>query len=111
MESDIVRLVVTGCHGFLPSSMGRTRTKPNKIRPSKVVSPPPSVSKCPKIPALLQKAQSLIVECDYPLAERFIRRILENEPNHAEAREMLGVVLLETGELDGARMVSVLFEM
>jgi tetratricopeptide (TPR) repeat protein len=92
--------------------MGRTRTKSNKIRPSKVISPPPSVSKCsPKIHALLEKAQSLIVECDYPLAERFIQRILENEPDHAEAREMLGIVLLETGELDGARMVSVLFEM
>jgi hypothetical protein len=36
----------------------------------------------------------------------FVKRILDREPAHAEAREMMGVVLLETGEIDEARSVS-----
>lgn len=59
----------------------------------------------PPVSSLLEKAQSLIVQCDYPLAERFIKRILEREPLNIEAREMLAAVLLETGELDAAKQV------
>jgi len=33
----------------------------------------------------------------------FVKRILDREPAHVEAREMMGVVLLETGEIDEAR--------
>ena len=60
----------------------------------------------PPIASLVEKAQSLIVQCDYELAKRFVHRVLEREPNHAEAKDMLGVVQLETGELDEARIVS-----
>jgi len=42
----------------------------------------------------------LIVQCDYDLAKRFVQRVLEREPNHAQAKEMLGVIQLETGDLD-----------
>ncbi|KAJ7903503.1 hypothetical protein B0H14DRAFT_3851303 [Mycena olivaceomarginata] len=57
----------------------------------------------PSITALLQKAQSLIVQCDYELAQRFITRVLEQQPSHAEAKEMLGVAQLELGEIEAAR--------
>ncbi|KNZ81849.1 UPF0661 TPR repeat-containing protein C16D10.01c [Termitomyces sp. J132] len=84
--------------------MGRTRTK--KKAASKATDPP-ILHTCsqngPSVSALLEKAQSLIVQCDYDLALRFIRRILEQEPSNAEAKEMLGVSLLETGEIDQAR--------
>ncbi|KIL67584.1 hypothetical protein M378DRAFT_22754 [Amanita muscaria Koide BX008] len=57
----------------------------------------------PSIPALLEKAQSLLVQCDYDLALRFARRILEIQPSHAEATEIAGISLLETGDTDGAK--------
>ncbi|KAK2460336.1 hypothetical protein APHAL10511_007725 [Amanita phalloides] len=70
--------------------MGRTRTK-------KTPASTPSVT------ALLEKARSLIVQCDYDLALRFAKRILQSEPTHVEAREILGVSLLETGDVEGAK--------
>lgn len=45
------------------------------------------------------------MQCDYDLARRFIRRILEQQPTNAEAKEMLGVALLETGEIEAAKEV------
>lgn len=85
--------------------MGRTR--PNKTRRS---APAPTESPSehrepPSLPALLEKAQSLIVQCDYNLADLFIKRILEQDAKNAEAKEMLGVVQLETGELESAKEV------
>ncbi|GLB40381.1 putative tetratricopeptide repeat [Lyophyllum shimeji] len=82
--------------------MGRTR--PKKKAASKATDPPVQhAASTPSVAALLEKAQSLIVQCDYDLAQRFIRRILEQQPSNAEAKEMLGVVLLETGEIDAAK--------
>ncbi|KAG6862547.1 hypothetical protein C0995_000095 [Termitomyces sp. Mi166 len=84
--------------------MGRTR--PKKKAASKATNPPAlhtSPQNGPSVAALLEKAQSLIVQCDYDLALRFIRRILEQESSNAKAKEMLGVALLETGETDQAR--------
>lgn len=86
--------------------MGRTRTA--KKQHTKATDPPAQHSKPPSIPALLEKAQELIVQCDYELALRFVRRILELQPENVEAREMLGVSLLETGEIDAAKEASVL---
>ena len=88
--------------------MGRTRTTNTHTRRLKAatsqafstVTAPPSVS------ALLAKAQSLVEQCDYQLAARFLQRILETDPTHVEARELLGVVQLELGDLDAARLVS-----
>ncbi|KAL6307451.1 TPR-like protein [Sparassis latifolia] len=83
--------------------MGRTRTKSRKaalVAKKYVAEEPKAV---PSIPALLEKAQSLVVQCDYELAKRFAQRVLEREPNHTQAKEILGVVYLETGELDAAK--------
>lgn len=86
--------------------MGRTRTKTKKTVPI-VSSASDSASKsAPAISALLEKAQELIVQCDYNLAQMFVKRILDREPAHVEARETMGVILLETGEVDDARSVS-----
>lgn len=85
------------------------RTKPKKKQHTKATDPPAQHSKSPSVPALLEKAQELIVQCDYEFALRFVRRILEQQPENVEAREMLGVSLLETGEIDGAKQVSVFF--
>jgi Flp pilus assembly protein TadD len=82
--------------------MGRTRTKTKKTQPARTEHTAAHSSQ-PSVSSLLEKAQALIVQCDYPLAERFIKRILEREPKNAEAKEMLAVVLLETGELDAAK--------
>ncbi|KIM84821.1 hypothetical protein PILCRDRAFT_817621 [Piloderma croceum F 1598] len=83
--------------------MGRTRTKTKKSVPV-VSSASESPSKsAPSIPSLLEKAQELIIQCDYDLARMFVKRILDREPAHVEAREMMGIVLLETGQIDDAR--------
>lgn len=88
--------------------MGRTRTKTKKTAPV-VSNASDSASKdAPTIPALLEKAQELVVQCEYNLAHMFVKRILHREPAHKEAREMMGVILLEMGEVDDARSVSYL---
>ncbi|KAJ6513229.1 hypothetical protein C8R45DRAFT_812991 [Mycena sanguinolenta] len=82
--------------------MGRLRTK--KKTAAKTVEPLSApVSSAPTIPALLEKAQTLIVQCDYELAQRFVTRILEQQPSNAVAKEMLGVAQLELGEIEAAR--------
>jgi Flp pilus assembly protein TadD len=86
--------------------MGRTRTK--KKAHTKASDPPvqySTPSKVPSIQPLLEKSQSLIVQCDYELALRFIHRILEQDAKNAAAKEMLGVALLETGEIEKAKLV------
>ncbi|TBU48851.1 TPR-like protein [Dichomitus squalens] len=83
--------------------MGRTRPKTRKIKPvitentSEGPAPPPSIS------SLLEKAQSLIVQCEYELAGRFAQRVLQREPGNVEAKEMLGVTQLERGEILAAK--------
>lgn len=88
--------------------MGRTRTKTRKTKPPTVEVQEKTTTTSqsePSISSLLEKAQELIVQCDYELAGRFVQRVLERSPEHAEALEMMGVVQLETGELDAARKV------
>ena len=91
-------------------SMGRTRTKSKHQRciPTKTSatqSSSASSATTPSIPALLSKAQSIIEQCDYDLANQFIQRILQISPDNFEAREMLGVVQLEMGLVQEARKV------
>ena len=81
------------------------RTKPKKKVHSKAKDLHSESKKAPSTTSLLEKAQSLIEQCDYDLALRFISRILEQDPKNAEAKEMLGVALLETGEIEGAKQV------
>ena len=87
--------------------MGRTRPKTRKARP-----PAPELTDSqrenksePTIEALLEKAQELIVQCDYDLAGRFVERVLKRAPDNVEGKEILGVVQLETGLLDAAKKV------
>ncbi|KAF8905096.1 hypothetical protein CPB84DRAFT_1814317 [Gymnopilus junonius] len=83
--------------------MGRTRTQKKATKePYAQIA---GASSAPSTASLLEKAQSLIVQCDYELALRFIRRILEQDPRNAEAKEMLGVALLEIGEIEAAKEV------
>ncbi|KZT00802.1 TPR-like protein [Laetiporus sulphureus 93-53] len=85
--------------------MGRARAKTRKaVSASTKSAAGEAKATPPSIASLVEKAQSLIVQCDYELAKRFVHRVLEREPNHAEAKDMLGVVQLETGELDEARI-------
>ena len=86
--------------------MGRTRPKTRKARP-----PAPELDSRrenksePPIEALLEKAQELIVQCDYDLAGKFVERVLKRAPDNFEGKEILGVVQLETGLLDAAKQV------
>ncbi|KAH9850375.1 hypothetical protein C2E23DRAFT_836255 [Lenzites betulinus] len=82
--------------------MGRTRAKARKIK-QLVTEHTAEASVPPPISQLLEKAQELIVRCDYELAGRFAKRVLEREPANVEAKEMLGVTQLETGELEAAK--------
>ena len=88
-------------------SMGRTRPKTRKARP-----PAPELAETlrenksePTVEALLEKAQELIVQCDYDLAGKFVERVLRRAPDNVEGKEILGVVQLETGLLDAAKQV------
>lgn len=92
----------------LQQKMGRTKNKKKAV--SKATEPPiqhatSMTLNLPSIPSLVEKAQSLIEQCDYDLAQRFIQRILEQQPANVEAKEMLGVVLLEIGEIRRAKEV------
>ncbi|KAF5341914.1 hypothetical protein D9611_001897 [Ephemerocybe angulata] len=81
------------------------RTKPKKKVLSKVQLEKSTPKEEPTPAALLEKAQELIVQCDYELASRFVRRILEKDPSNVEAKETLGVCLLETGDVEEAKKV------
>jgi tetratricopeptide (TPR) repeat protein len=83
--------------------MGRIRAKSKKA--ALAADAPAAPKSAPTIPALLEKAQGLIVQCNYELAQQFAQRVLEREPRHADAREMVGVCQLETGALDEAKQV------
>jgi len=85
--------------------MGRTRPRRGKAVPAITESPAEKAATSPSVSSLLEKAQTLIVQCDYDLAKRFVERVLERAPGHAEARELLGVIQLETGGLEAAKKV------
>jgi hypothetical protein len=87
--------------------MGRTRPKPRKARPPATELTETQCEKKsePAVEALLEKAQALIVQCDYDLAGKFVERVLQRAPDNVEGKEILGVVQLETGALDAAKQV------
>jgi hypothetical protein len=88
-------------------SMGRTRPKTRKARPpaSELTETLRENKSEPTVEALLEKAQELIVQCDYDLAGKFVERVLKRAPDNVEGKEILGVVQLETGLLDAAKQV------
>jgi hypothetical protein len=102
------RPFVGDCRNLLSSKlMGRTRPKTRKARP-----PAPELTESqrenksePAIEALLEKAQELIVQCDYDLAGKFVERVLKRAPDNVVGKEILGVAQLETGLLDAAKQV------
>jgi hypothetical protein len=85
-------------------TMGRTR-RPNKttLATNKIV--PATHNPMPNVPTLLQKAQTLISQCDYPLALRFIQRVLEIDQSNLEAQELKGIAEIESGDVDCAKLV------
>lgn len=85
--------------------MGRTQTK-KKIR-TKTAESGSSQKDTPSVSSLLERAQGLIVQCDYELAEKFTRRALAQEPANVQAIEMQGLIQLETGDLDSAKSVCI----
>ena len=86
--------------------MGRTRPKTRKARPPAELAETPRENKSEStVEALLEKAQELIVQCDYDLAGKFVERVLKRAPDNVEGKEILGVVQLETGLLDAAKQV------
>lgn len=54
---------------------------------------------------LLSKAEELIDEFKYDLAEKFCKRAIDIEPDNIQAMEMYGFLLLQMGDIDQARPV------
>ncbi|KAG8839221.1 hypothetical protein FRC18_000077 [Serendipita sp. 400] len=86
--------------------MGRTKanTKRAEHRRLEAVTQNKAVPG-PSNAALYEKAQSLVEQCDYELAAKFLKRILEKDQTHVDAKELFGVVLLELGDLETAEQV------
>jgi len=88
--------------------MGRTKTRTKRLERKQNITLDNHVSGInpgPSTSALYEKAQALVEQCDYELAAKFLRRILDTDGVHMEARELLGVVLLELGDLSAAEKV------
>lgn len=89
--------------------MGRTKTRTKKVERTHnvpVESATSSAKSGPSVDALYEKAQTLVEQCDYELAAKFLKRILDTKSTHLQAQELLGVVLLELGDLSRAEKVS-----
>lgn len=89
--------------------MGRTKAK-KLLRSSTTtqrtieVSPTPTKA-APSPSSLFDKTLQLVSQCNYDLALKFLRRILEQDANFTNARELLGEVQLELGDIDAAKQV------
>jgi len=102
--------------------MGRIKTKSRSTRLTHSTAPeaPPHATlpispkgkksktkakPAPTVEALLAKAQELVVQCEYDLARQFVDRVLdrEGEGENAGARELKGVVEMESGDPDKAK--------
>ncbi|KIJ54713.1 hypothetical protein M422DRAFT_240793 [Sphaerobolus stellatus SS14] len=86
--------------------MGRTKTKKLLQKSTTATKAEASTSPAkasPSIQSIYEKAQELVVQCNYDLAHKFLLRVLEQDANHTAARELLGEVQLEMGELDAAK--------
>ncbi|GJJ08209.1 hypothetical protein Clacol_002417 [Clathrus columnatus] len=94
--------------------MGRTKTK--KIPRSstaaqrKAEGSTTPAKESPSIPSLFTKAQQLVTQCNYDLALKFLERILQQDAHFTNARELLGEVQLEIGEIETAKQVDSTFE-
>jgi hypothetical protein len=86
--------------------MGRTKPAKKRSEKSKPIINGSSKTPTPSESALFEKAQSLVDQCDYELAGKFLKRIIEQNSSHYPARELLGVVSLELGDIETAQDVS-----
>ncbi|TDL16567.1 hypothetical protein BD410DRAFT_795218 [Rickenella mellea] len=84
--------------------MGRTRVKTKKARPVQTDATQAQAKEPPSIPSLLEKARSLVTQCDYDMAQKFVQRILERSSGHVEGKELLGVIQLEKGDINDAKL-------
>ncbi|KAG6373495.1 TPR-like protein [Boletus reticuloceps] len=89
--------------------MVRTRTRQKTSAHTTSASASTTTPSTPSISSLLSKAQDLIIQCDYSLARKFSERVLAREDatstEKSQAREMLAVTLLETGDVDSAKEI------
>lgn len=87
--------------------MGRTKLKKvlQKTTAAHRTETAIPVKALPLTSSIYEKAQGLVVQCNYDLAQKFLLRVLEQEPGHTGARELLGEVLLEVGDIDAAKQV------
>jgi len=94
--------------------MGRTKTKKLQQKAT-AVARAEAVSEAststPTTESIYEKAQQLVVQCNYDLAHKFLLRVLEKVPGHTAARELLGEVQVEMGDLDAAKQVCCLLFM
>ena len=58
------------------------------------------------IDQLLDKVEEYIDQFEFSLAQKFCQRALEMEPDNVRALETCGTLLLELGNMDGAKQVS-----
>ncbi|KAF8442309.1 hypothetical protein L210DRAFT_3611731 [Boletus edulis BED1] len=89
--------------------MVRTRTRQKTSAHTTSASTSTTTPSTPSVSSLLSKAQDLIIQCDYSLARKFSERVLTREDatstEKSQAREMLAVTLLETGDVDSAKEI------
>ena len=79
--------------------MGRTKAKKRLHTRTETKA---SSNGDPPITALIEKTKSLLNESDYELARKFAKRILERSPDNAEGRELLGLIELESRNIEEA---------
>jgi Flp pilus assembly protein TadD len=92
--------------------MGRTKTRTKRVERKQNIRSDTQLSSTnsgPSASALYEKAQTLVEQCDYELAAKFLRRILDTDRTHIESQELLGVVSLELGDLSAAEKVNATF--
>lgn len=91
-------------------TMGRIKTAKAKVAnaraAAKDINGSTPTKSAPSVPALLAKAQELMGQMDLDMARRFAIRIIEMEPGHVEAKQMLGIIEAEAGNVEEAKIVS-----
>ncbi|KAG8829912.1 hypothetical protein FRC17_005802 [Serendipita sp. 399] len=89
--------------------MGRTKAKTKRTEHRRLESVATNNANKtvagPSAAALYEKAVSLTEQCDYELAAKFLKRTLEADRTHANAKELFGIVSMELGDLETAEQV------
>ena len=83
--------------------MGRTKQRRIQNARAELASQPEQAYYPPE--ALLERAEELVGACSFPLARKFVERVLERRANDPRALELLATIELELGESDAAKEV------